>query len=786
VADVSVHRFVETLIAPMKFNQTFGWPPDVFAVTSALLRRSGAYRHVVSPPAGAAWPPSVSGHTTKEWTRTARALATEWLSALEGPRKIKLPLQIQRWKDDIVAEWDNVTVERLAELDGDGASLWPFVEALLALHAVADVACTGFGTPTASGNHWVVHFLADHLLSTCGTLTRVARSRGIVLPKMRTPQTGLTLRAMSHYVTWHETEVEAIWRATPWINPEENTLNVLVLPWPLQVEPRSFRANHHPSGMRTIGASRYFSYDPVQEGQGTPIRGADVVRALRACASTVSRIHAVVLPELALSHEELLEVKEALRENPGSEGVPLLITGVRSWPTTGNDTVTDEEGCACNCVVLSMFFADKWYDLRQGKHHRWRLNRRQVRQYNIGGVLASDRDWWEHLHVTRRRLSILAPTAWLALCPLICEDLAQLEPVSELIRGVGPTLLVALLLDGPQLTDRWSARYASVMADDPGSSVLTVTPLGMASRSKRASDGKSGSRTIGLWRDGETGFRELEIGDGDVGLVLTLAAEWRTEYSIDGRGDNNAAAAFVLSGTHPVRFTNESEQKPPDSRRERAPYKAHPRDLYELTTFTQVVDAAIDAPPHLATEMLRLARGEEGALEKMLSDETRSVLTDLHEGRKRTAPKPSATSSDGAKGDRSEDPFMHVVHYFQAFLSLFAPHGAAQGGDAAGEAQPASEDKVARWVAMIENAGKRLEGLGDSPRPADNTPGHDLEDRVRRRDEFVALHSILWAIFNRLVDLRRSGKLDLRGAACQKRIEALIAAGAEHFRAIQS
>ena len=47
-------------------------------------------------------------------------------------------------------------------------------------------------------------------------------------------------------------------------------------------------------------------------------------------------------------------------------------------------------------------------------------------------------------------------------------DLAQPDPVASIIRQVGPSLVIGLLLDGPQLAERWPARYASVFADDPG------------------------------------------------------------------------------------------------------------------------------------------------------------------------------------------------------------------------------------------------------------------------------------------------------------------------------
>src|SRR6185436_17599598 len=108
------------------------------------------------------------------------------------------------------------------------------------------------------------------------------------------------------------------------------------------------------------------------------------------------------------------------------------------------------------------------------------LDAGQIATYQLGGFLSGSRSWWESIPIPRRRLSFLTSNAWLTLAPLICEDLARLDPVSDLIRGVGPTLLVALLLDGPQLQNRWPARYAGVLAEDPGTSVLTVTALGMS------------------------------------------------------------------------------------------------------------------------------------------------------------------------------------------------------------------------------------------------------------------------------------------------------------------
>ena len=50
-------------------------------------------------------------------------------------------------------------------------------------------------------------------------------------------------------------------------------------------------------------------------------------------------------------------------------------------------------------------------------------------------------------------------------------------PLRTVIRSVGPNLVIVLLMDGPQLVRRWPGKYATVLSDDPGSAVLTVTSL---------------------------------------------------------------------------------------------------------------------------------------------------------------------------------------------------------------------------------------------------------------------------------------------------------------------
>jgi hypothetical protein len=131
--------------------------------------------------------------------------------------------------------------------------------------------------------------------------------------------------------------------------------------------------------------------------------------------------------------------------------------------------------------------------------------------------------------------------------------LCRQDPIAEVMRSVGPNLVVALLMDGPQLAARWPARYASVLADDPGSSVLTLTSLGMClrSRSTTAPAGPA-SRVVALWKDKIYGSREISLEKDKVGCVLSLSCEAREEFTADGRSDGGWTQVPVFSGVFQV------------------------------------------------------------------------------------------------------------------------------------------------------------------------------------------------------------------------------------------
>ena len=113
----------------------------------------------------------------------------------------------------------------------------------------------------------------------------------------------------------------------------------------------------------------------------------------------------------------------------------------------------------------------------------------------------------------------------------------------------GPNLVFALLMDGPQLRDRWPGRYAMTLADDPGSSVLSLTSLGLMRRSSYLFRSRE---CVALWRDSQGETNEIEIPAGAHGLLISLSRETHEEFTLDGRGDGGSAYSWTLTGSTSV------------------------------------------------------------------------------------------------------------------------------------------------------------------------------------------------------------------------------------------
>lgn len=506
----------KTLLDDHELMKTLEWPPDVFCLTAAVLRRSSVYTRV----SGAGIDHELIKRAGERWRE----------NITQGSRKA--PGEVEElWREVLngrtffITEWTETNLQ-----DRKGSLL----SILGSLFAIADEACCGFGMPTYTE---MIHYQADAVLEPShfgSTLCkRIHPERARVLPKTHTPRSGFTLRSMSHHLCYIEAgEGRPLWYTIPSGPVDVSRLNILLVPWPFEISGNQFResATHGGDGNKR---SASFDFDP-EETCG--ILAMKISRLCAAAERQCGKVDVVILPELAVAPCDYRLLRRWLL----SRGI-TLVAGI------GGRT---QEGLRENRIGLDIPVSlSHAVHLRQRKHHPWRLDERQIRQYGLFNNLSPAKTYWEHLQIGDRHLCFVALHPRLLASILICEDLAQYEPVGKLVRAVGPNLVIALLMDGPQTLERWSHRYAGVLADDPGSSVLAITSRGMSCRSQPQRGHSSRSRVVALWKDIKT-TQEFEITDSAHGILLTLDMHQTEEWTADMR--DYPAYNPILLGYSPI------------------------------------------------------------------------------------------------------------------------------------------------------------------------------------------------------------------------------------------
>lgn len=534
-------------IAPGVWNDAalLTWPPDTFGVAAALLLKSGGYCHAVS-----------------RWRRRRRLAL--WVDHIQDVGKTwrkhvnKPPSEVREWHRTLISNRDT-QLHELGDRKKAERTHRKICDALLHLSAAADEACRGVGFAMLSDTEDRFLNSASLQLALSGyqhdvsTLCKaIPHSALRVLPKLHTPQSGITIRSLSHHLALCPAgDVRAKW--TERIRPKgekRSSLNLLLAPWPDLTTPSQFQSvDPERAELPHMAAKNgFFEYHPLTDDRRRGLSPEfDVYRRLsrllKNAEKVVSRIDGVVFPELALTARE----SELIGSSLTKKG-KFLICGVREMPKRGS------RRAGRNYVRFDIpFLPGRPMSFSQDKHHRWRLDKRQIVQYGLGSCLDIDWSWWEHITIEERKLYFVALEEWLTVSALICEDLARQDPVSEIMRSVGPNLVIALLMDGPQLRERWPARYATVLADDPGSSVLTLTNIGMSELSRPPSI-QTSSRAIALWKDAKSADTiSINLPKDFDGVVLSLSREFQTELSADGRSDDSTTACYpTLSGIHYV------------------------------------------------------------------------------------------------------------------------------------------------------------------------------------------------------------------------------------------
>jgi len=499
------------------------WPPDVFGICMALLMQSGGYTVALND-----WPPVDSD---EDWAEVASNVGQSWRKSWAigsgAPNEVReLWVKIRPHLDKSIEELKS---------DTKGCQI------LLQLAAFADSACEGVGLPREGKTTSIDQKFWDHaddLVTNTSNSSNVAEeihcSRARVLPKMRTPQNGLTVRSLSHNLALCVSgELQPKWHLVP-NYPDEQCLNILVVPWPYQIDPVQFeKESPFSTEMRNMPAN--FGFFGFRHTEREPDPVEHITSLFDRARQQMGSMHGVILPELALTPE----LYASLRSEIVDERESFLISGV----TTPRTVKTHSKN--------EVFFDIPTLEtIKQGKHHRWKLDPNQLTQYSLGSRLHTGKLWWEHIDVSARELTFVSMLPWLVVCVLICEDLARPDPVGDLVRAVGPNLVIALLMDGPQIRPRWSARCAATLADDPGCSVLCVTSLGMSQLSHPVeSTSANRSRCVALWKDAfSSNAREIELPIGAGALVLSISESYIEQWSADGRSDSGVTGCPLLSG----------------------------------------------------------------------------------------------------------------------------------------------------------------------------------------------------------------------------------------------
>jgi hypothetical protein len=533
------------------------WPPDAYAITAALLRRTGSYVQLVN---------GYQDRTTRTITADkAEEIGKRWRDQLnaalggvtDGMRKSCPPEVVNWWR-----QIQKAAPKSLSEAASNSVT----VAAAINICIVADSASAGIGVELGDDPFLAVAEVLREVNEAKSFCFKISADKLAVLGKQHTPQRGCTIRSLSHHLALYApVEIQARWWGP--YSPAHNELdvfNLLLLPWPLKVSAADFKFAQSRNGQG--GASngrdpyRYFDYEPAIDRRTPEEFATHVMQAIEAAKVHADQIHGVVFPELSLSPEEFAAVEQQVVKNKA-----LLIAGIRG---TGD---SDTEHMPLNYCAIQPAGLTAGFDAEdlehllptmrrhQLKHHRWCLDRGQILQYELGGRLPASRDCWERIYIGEREVNFVSLADWLTVCVLICEDLARQDPVSDVIRAVGPNLVFALLMDGPQLKSRWASRYASVLAEDPGCSVLSLTSAGMARRSRppEGSTVDNKSTVIGLWRDAIYGDRHIQLEEGHDACVLSLVCKSMRELAIDGRGDANQAHFPVFAGSYSFKSSTE-------------------------------------------------------------------------------------------------------------------------------------------------------------------------------------------------------------------------------------
>jgi hypothetical protein len=362
-----------------------------------------------------------------------------------------------------------------------------------------------------------------------------------IQPKGRVTSVGCSLRNMSRNlsVTGPRGSVRCSWQqlAKDCTVQSRKTLNLLVIPTPYELMGSNFSSKVTPAN------DQWGVFHLDQKWLENSSFEDAMVEIVKAAVEESSQINGIIFPEISLNFVRFSALMSKLFAASNST-LEFMIAGSSSNcdGETGNFVLT----AIWERNLTDTALPDWFRIVSQRKHHRWKLDRQQIATYGLGSSLSPSKDWWEDHDIRRRELNFFQFRHDAVFASLICEDLARNDPCHDIIRSVAPNLVFALLMDGPQLNNRWPARYAGSLADDPGCTVLTATSFGLIDRSNDHWP-QSKSLSVGLLRDSQGSTTEIVLPNGKDAVLVTLGSEKTEDRTLDGRKTTNASKWYYVS-----------------------------------------------------------------------------------------------------------------------------------------------------------------------------------------------------------------------------------------------
>lgn len=496
----------------------FVWPGNLFSVLFSIVKYTDKYRKLVS----------FSPDRVNIDKIQLNAIKSEWESIgdLINKNDIQTPT-IKAFVDYLFS------IKNIDRCVYDLMNDQKFIEHTMTLIASIDECFANFFDENNENNLRTIHSLKQSIneiqsnnTSISSSLSDMLPMHGFVCTKKLSSQSGLTINSLTHNITLIPPTVRPnLVKFRTRNNQNKKRYNILYIPYPFSITESCFKEH-----LKISDTHGYFTFKHTPDDFHKDI--SEFITIYENTKKRVSTIDLIILPECSLSKSDFELMKQVFHFTYGEHSPDFLVGTWEEKNDNENRKFIENKAEFSYYKSNSTQVDETVRSIVQRKHHRWFLDRDQIKNYLLAGVLDSSIIWWENIDTPRRELSFAEIDDSFTICPLICEDLARQEPVASTVRAVGPSLVVSLLLDGPQLKQRWPGKYASVLADDPGSSVLTVSPLGMVNRS--IGSGHKRISCVALWS--EKGYsKELILDEGAKGLLLELSLKDRLQWSLDSR-----------------------------------------------------------------------------------------------------------------------------------------------------------------------------------------------------------------------------------------------------------